>query len=405
MRMINLILKKYFEKTFNCRSLFLVFALSLLIMLPPFVKIETSGWYDFIPAAGASYAAEIKIKAAADKTNASLGEEIILTITVSSDGRGGNLEPKIPDFEGFQIQGTRTSSQISIINGIQSVQMSYIYSIYPVKKGKLTIGEFSIEYADASGKTVIAKTQPIIIEVSEEKKSEPAPDSAADAKTDAKPSADAGSGDNSEGLSGYLFVITIIIFLIFLSVWFIAWQSKRKAYLAEKIRNQMNMNSGKLQINNGASNAAGAAGTEKNPVFSFKKNEFQSGADMKKDSEPVRSLDGRASKPAVSVDDIFNISMGSLKKGDYRAGCSECSRFFKIIFENMAGEKLTDLTTPEFIAKLELKRVNPATVSNLQSALEICDMVNYARYQPTESEIGYLRQEIEKTYNNFRRGV
>lgn len=71
-----------------------------------------------------------------------------------------------PDFEGFSVMsGPNRSSEVSIVNGRMSQQMSYGFTISPDNVGQLTIGSASIE---ADGKRYTSK--PITIDVVKGKK-------------------------------------------------------------------------------------------------------------------------------------------------------------------------------------------------------------------------------------------
>jgi hypothetical protein len=68
-----------------------------------------------------------------------------LTLSVSiNTGNGPASEPALPSMDGFDIVGTSTSTQVSIINGAISSEKVFHYTLHPRVVGELIIGPISI---------------------------------------------------------------------------------------------------------------------------------------------------------------------------------------------------------------------------------------------------------------------
>jgi hypothetical protein len=94
-----------------------------------------------------------------DRTSLTTDDFLTLTITVSADLMNAP-QPALPDLLGFNLLGSNSSSQISIINGAMSTQTVYQYQLQPVETGSLTIAPISIIL---NGQTYT--TEPIVVEV------------------------------------------------------------------------------------------------------------------------------------------------------------------------------------------------------------------------------------------------
>ena len=144
------------------------------------------------------------IHAEVDRTALSTGETVLLTITASSTSILDAPRPNLPALAGFNIVGTSTSSQISIINGATTSQVVYLYQLQPYETGELVIEPITLTL---NGQTY--STQPIAVQVSQGS-SAPAPASAP-ASAAASPSSNAQPAVTSEELSGQdLFVEALV---------------------------------------------------------------------------------------------------------------------------------------------------------------------------------------------------
>ncbi|HNY13389.1 MAG TPA: BatD family protein, partial [Candidatus Wallbacteria bacterium] len=200
----------------------------------------------FIMATGVFAEDEYRIKASTDRKSASVGDKIILTVTVSSNA-SISVQPSAPELKDFDVIGTSSSNRISIVNGAQAVEMSNIYVVRPLKAGKLVIGEFSLNYNDSKNISRSVKTIPITIEVTEaeEKKDDPAP-TIEPQKNPKEPLAE----DKNGIISNFMKVTFAVVIFIFASIWFIMWQSSRREIANDKKeKHAMAEASEKLHIN------------------------------------------------------------------------------------------------------------------------------------------------------------
>jgi len=102
------------------------------------------------------------ISATVDRTALSTGETLLLTVTVNSASILSAPSPSLPDLHGFQVAGSSTSSQISIVNGDITSQVVHVYRLQPYETGDLVIGPVSVVLG---GQTY--STDPIVVRVSQ----------------------------------------------------------------------------------------------------------------------------------------------------------------------------------------------------------------------------------------------
>jgi hypothetical protein len=102
------------------------------------------------------------IYAEVDRTALSTDETLLLTVTVNSGSILNAVTPNLPDLQGFQVVGTSTSSQISIVNADITSQVVHLYRLQPVETGDLVIGPISVTLG---GQT--HSTQPITVHVTQ----------------------------------------------------------------------------------------------------------------------------------------------------------------------------------------------------------------------------------------------
>ena len=102
---------------------------------------------------------QIKFEAEVSKNNLGVNENLRVDFKMNKDG--DNFTP--PSFNDFRVVGGPNQSvSNSWINGVRSFTKTYSYFLTPIKKGKFTIGQASIEI-DGD----IYKTFPVQIQVSE----------------------------------------------------------------------------------------------------------------------------------------------------------------------------------------------------------------------------------------------
>ncbi|UCG31086.1 MAG: protein BatD [candidate division WOR-3 bacterium] len=109
-------------------------------------------------------AGEIRFVASVDRTEAGLGEPVILTLVVEGEELGQIANPKLPALPDFNIGGTSTSQSTSIqMAGGKSVRrqlINFIYTLYPRSVGESVIGPCELEFGGE-----VYKTNPISINV------------------------------------------------------------------------------------------------------------------------------------------------------------------------------------------------------------------------------------------------
>ncbi len=77
-----------------------------------------------------------RVNAMLEPSEIALGEAARLVMTLEGSGSGA---PDVPTVDGLSFQATGQSSQIQIINGAMSSQVSYTYDVYPTRVGTFTI--------------------------------------------------------------------------------------------------------------------------------------------------------------------------------------------------------------------------------------------------------------------------
>jgi hypothetical protein len=103
-------------------------------------------------------AQDISISASVDRNAGQLGDAIAFTIQIS--GTQAVDMPSLPEIEGFRGRYVGPSTQISIINGRQSVSVAHNYSLLALKTGKFIVPSIQVKH---KGKTY--RTKPIEVEV------------------------------------------------------------------------------------------------------------------------------------------------------------------------------------------------------------------------------------------------
>jgi hypothetical protein len=101
------------------------------------------------------------ITATVDRVTLSTDETLTLSVTVNTN-LNNPPQPVIPSLAGFNVLGTSTSSQISIINGALSSMLVYNYRLQPTQPGDLVIDPVSLT---VNGQTYT--TPPITIQVTQ----------------------------------------------------------------------------------------------------------------------------------------------------------------------------------------------------------------------------------------------
>ncbi|KPK10232.1 MAG: hypothetical protein AMJ56_08560 [Anaerolineae bacterium SG8_19] len=114
----------------------------------------------FILSVAPSYAqANGVIPATVDRRQLSTDETLMLAVTLNANV-SNPPSPTLPSLDGFNIVGSGSSSQISIVNGAISSQLTYNYRLQPYATGDLVIEPISVTL---NGQTF--STEPITVQV------------------------------------------------------------------------------------------------------------------------------------------------------------------------------------------------------------------------------------------------
>ena len=111
----------------------------------------------FVP----TFAQGSPIIATVDRNSLSTDESLVLTVTISTD-TGSPERPSLPDLTGFNIVGTSSGTQMSIINGTVSSSATYQYRLQPIEVGDLVIEPITVSIG---GQTY--STDPIPVQVTQ----------------------------------------------------------------------------------------------------------------------------------------------------------------------------------------------------------------------------------------------
>jgi hypothetical protein len=116
----------------------------------------------FLSSVGTGFAqGQEVISAEVDRTTLSTDEVLTLTVRLN-DSAMSVPRPTLPSLQGFNVLGSSTSSQISVINGSMSSQVIYAYRLQPYAKGDLVIEPISVTL---DGRTY--STDPIAVHVTQ----------------------------------------------------------------------------------------------------------------------------------------------------------------------------------------------------------------------------------------------
>ncbi len=349
---------------------------------PVFFMLVSLAFIASFPCGAALAQGEYSIQTHTDKQSITEGERFTLTVIIRSNS-SITTEPKQPDLKDFVIDGRQQFSRISIVNGAQSVEAGYHYSLRPLKPGKLIIGRFEINYTDPAGAPKTAQSEPITIEVSPEAiEEEPAPPSVESAPPKEEQI-------EREIISKHLLVITAVILLAFALIWFVIWQSAKKE---RKMAYTSAGNGDKLQINlhknDGTRHADAPTGASRN---------------ASNPSSGLTTAETRAIiDPSATLKNIISLK----NAGDYRQMFVQIPKYIKqcASFQTKDNGGLCELTNQEFIGRVNKIPGIASRESAINDILSLCDLVNYAKYIPAESEIDNTIKELNIISRLFERG-
>lgn len=109
-----------------------------------------------LPALGQS-----PVTAEVDRNFLSTDDALVLTVTIDT-GAGDAARPELPVMNDFQILGSSSGTQITVVNGDMSVMETYSYSLRPLRAGALVIDPVTVQI---NGQ--VYTTEPITIEVTQ----------------------------------------------------------------------------------------------------------------------------------------------------------------------------------------------------------------------------------------------
>ena len=111
-------------------------------------------------AASSVAAATIQFEASVDRTRASQGEPIRLTLRIASDEQLGQVTPAF-DLKDFHVEGPATSTRMEMSNFSNvSFTRELTYVLYAKQAGTFTIGPLQLEMGDER-----YETKPITVEI------------------------------------------------------------------------------------------------------------------------------------------------------------------------------------------------------------------------------------------------
>jgi len=102
--------------------------------------------------------AQPPITAEVNRTEITADETVLLTIRVNA--ADDMVSPELPSFAGFDVVGTSTARQITLVNGAMAVQNTYVFQLRANRTGRLTIPAVAVKFG---GQT--SRTDPIAITV------------------------------------------------------------------------------------------------------------------------------------------------------------------------------------------------------------------------------------------------
>ena len=114
--------------------------------------------------------AQSPVTAEVDRTRLSTDEALLLKVTIDSSA-GQATQPVLPALDGFELLGSSSGTQISIVNGDMNMQATYSYSLHPTQAGQIVLNPVTVQIDGQ-----VYSTQPIMIEVSQRTgQAQPAP--------------------------------------------------------------------------------------------------------------------------------------------------------------------------------------------------------------------------------------
>jgi len=92
--------------------------------------------------------ADVSVSASVDRNHVAFGESVTLTISVQ--GAQAGVEPSIPNVDGLAFTGPSAQTSMSIVNGVMSESVNFVYQVTPRRTGEFTIPTVAV---NVGGKT------------------------------------------------------------------------------------------------------------------------------------------------------------------------------------------------------------------------------------------------------------
>jgi hypothetical protein len=267
-------------------------------------------------------AGDIFISSSVDKTEITIGDLIVYTVTVNADKR---IKVKVPapgvNLGSFDIRDYSATGPELIDNNRAELVMKYIITTYDV--GTYTIPGIKIKYVDIDGKERSLTSQDICIKVKRV-----SPKEAKDIK-DIKPPAEIKSNLLKYWWIGLLILIVIVILIAVIVI----YQRQAKVKVEDREKDM--------------------------PVL----------------PPDIIALEKLRDMENAGLPDADNIK-------EYYAKVSDILREY---IKHKYGIPATELTTNELIDKMKELDIDAATwIQNIYEFLYDCDLVKFAKYQPSE---------------------
>jgi hypothetical protein len=134
----------------------------LALVLALLASVSGALWF----APSEALAAQVTFDATIDQNEVVQDDNLVLTLTVTSDAEVNDSEPRLPSLEGFELMNkwSQTQAQSIFENGKFKFQRRniYKYTLQPQKPGNLTIGpaEVSVNGQSLTSKPITVKVQP-----------------------------------------------------------------------------------------------------------------------------------------------------------------------------------------------------------------------------------------------------
>jgi BatD DUF11 like domain len=91
-----------------------------------------------------SASAAVQVGAELDRDEVSLGEQVVLTVTVNGEARDVR-EPRIPAVDGIEVYGGGQSQRFSFVNGQVSAVHSFTFYLRPLREGSFSVAPIEVE--------------------------------------------------------------------------------------------------------------------------------------------------------------------------------------------------------------------------------------------------------------------